>query len=928
MTHLLSTHNRRFLLLGGIVTLLIVSFGLALGWDYASASPPLKPLQQPSILHPSFPMLDVDGENVLVSGNPISTLNTCGSCHNTDFISNHSFHTDVGLDNFSAPGSLSDSRPWDTSPGLFGKWDPLTYRYLSPQGDEIVDLTTAGWLQELGVRHVGSGPATTGRDGQPLEEIEPQGTNVEASLVDPASGELLPWDWAESGVVEMNCFLCHTPAPNDEARSEALHSGDFGWANTATLLDTGIVEQTEEGFSYNSQAFADNGELLDEFVNIQDPTNENCGQCHGLVHDDLDEPLVAGGCVPERMRTVTTGQIISGQKLSDSGMNLADKPELDRAWDIHAERLVECTDCHFALNNPVYYQEDPDSRPEHLLFDPRRLEINEYLEQPLHQFARGQSAQSTIDPGLKDTMRRCESCHSTEVTHDWLPYKERHMDSISCESCHIPQLYSNALAQLDYTVLDADAASAKICRGIEGDPMSLNSIITGYEPVLMPQKDVDGDVKLAPYNLVSSWYWIYGDPARPVRLQDLQAAYFDGDVYNAAVVATFDANDDGEINQDELVIDNVEKEQLIAARLSALGLDNPRINAEIQPYSINHNVTHGEWVTQDCETCHSEDSRIYQPFKLASYLPGEVMPEFVPRSNIVQSGDLVLDEESGELYYAPLAQEDDFYVLGHDRVNWIDLIGSLIFLGTILAITAHAGLRLLAALRHPHGSVETEKVYMYTVYERLWHWLQTFVILGLIFTGLIIHRPDTFGIFSFRYVVQVHNILAAILVINAALSLFYHLASGEIKQYIPRPRGFFDQAFQQAIYYVKGIFKSAEHPFEKTPEKKLNPLQQVTYFAILNVLLPLEIITGILMWGAQRWPNISARIGGLTYLGPFHTLIAWLFASFIVAHVYLTTTGPTPFASIKAMMVGWDDVEIAHSHEPETTGPAKEEPVP
>ncbi len=304
-----------------------------------------------------------------------------------------------------------------------------------------------------------------------------------------------------------------------------------------------------------------------------------------------------------------------------------------------------------------------------------------------------------------------------------------------------------------------------------------------------------------------------------------------------------------------------------------------------------------------------------------------MLPEFVPGSNIVQSGDLVLDEESGELYYAPLAHEDGVYVLGRDRVYWIDLTGSLIFLGVILAITTHAGLRLLAALRHPQGSLETEKVYMYTVYERLWHWLQTFVILGLIFTGLIIHRPDTFGIFSFRYVVQVHNILAAILVINAALSLFYHLASGEIKQYIPRPRGFFDQAFEQAIYYIKGIFSSAEHPFEKTPEKKLNPLQQITYFAILNILLPLEILTGILMWGAQRWPDFSARIGGLTYLGPFHTLIAWLFASFIVAHVYLTTTGPTPFASIKAMMVGWDDVEVAHPQEPEITGPTEEESV-
>ncbi len=150
---------------------------------------------------------------------------------------------------------------------------------------------------------------------------------------------------------------------------------------------------------------------------------------------------------------------------------------------------------------------------------------------------------------------------------------------------------------------------------------------------------------------------------------------------------------------------------------------------------------------------------------------------------------------------------------------------------------------------------------MYGVYERFWHWLQTFVIVLLLFTGLIIHRPDIFGWFSFRNVVLVHNVLAALLVINAGLSLFYHLASGEIRQFIPRPYGFFDQAIVQAKYYLQGIFKGKGHPFEKTPEKKLNPLQQVTYFGILNVLLPLQIITGALMWGMQRWPSFAECTG-------------------------------------------------------------------
>ena len=81
------------------------------------------------------------------------------------------------------------------------------------------------------------------------------------------------------------------------------------------------------------------------------------------------------------------------------------------------------------------------------------------------------------------------------------------------------------------------------------------------------------------------------------------------------------------------------------------------------------------------------------------------------------------------------------------------------------------------------------------------------------------------------------------------------------------------------------------------------------------MLLPLQVITGILMWGAQRWPDLAARLGGLPFLAPFHTLVAWLFAAFIVMHVYLTTTGHKPLTDIQAMITGWEDVEVHEDHE-------------
>jgi thiosulfate reductase cytochrome b subunit len=865
---------------------------------------------QRSPLHPTFPLLDEDGNNVLESGRPLSTLRTCGSCHDTDFIQRHSFHADLGLSDFGA-ANVATGRPWDNSPGAFGKWNSLTYRYLSPADDTILDLTTVEWIRTLGDRHVGGGPALTSRDGTPLRDLVPEPNNLETSVVDPLTGEVQAWDWRESGVVEMNCFLCHLNAPNHEARTSALQSGNFGWANSLTLLGTGILTGSVDAPIWNVDAFDAGGNLLPEFVTVRDPSSENCGHCHGEVHMDNRQPLTLDECSDNGWSTLTTGQVFSPQRLSDSGLNLANKYDLARTWDVHAERIVACTDCHYSLNNPIYYQENPASRPDHLIFDPRRIDLGEYIYRPLHQFAKGESAQGTLAPQFDNTLRRCESCHSVENNHTWLPYKAIHMDALSCESCHIPQIYAPAQASIDWTALRLDGTPPRDCRGVaEGDSSGSTSLLTGYTPILLPRSDGDGGFSLAPHNLVAAWFWIYGDPSRPVPLHNLQAAWLDGGDYGEDVLAIFDANGDGNLDEGELILDSPVKEALIRDNLAVQGLANPRISGEVQPYSINHTVTTGHWATRDCVTCHGQDSLLTQPLTLAASLPGGVIPTFVDNSSIQLNGVLATGEDGALRYQPGTSAHTGLYILGHDSVYWVDWAGIILFVATLLGVMAHGGLRYLAARRYTHHHPEVREVYMYSLYERFWHWLQTGVILGLVFTGLIIHKPDQLGIFSFRYMVSVHNVLAVILLINAALSAFYHFASGEIRQFLPQPAGFFNDVILQAKFYLVGIFRGEAHPFEKTPGRKFNPLQQMTYLAILNVLLPLQVITGILMWGAQHWPQVAAQVGGLTVLAPFHTLIAWLFASFIVLHVYLTTTGPTPLAGIRSMIMGWDAVEV------------------
>jgi thiosulfate reductase cytochrome b subunit len=136
-----------------------------------------------------------------------------------------------------------------------------------------------------------------------------------------------------------------------------------------------------------------------------------------------------------------------------------------------------------------------------------------------------------------------------------------------------------------------------------------------------------------------------------------------------------------------------------------------------------------------------------------------------------------------------------------------------------------------------------------------------------------------------------------------------------MQEYIPRPYGFFDDAITQAKFYVSGIFKGAGHPFEKTPVNRMNPIQKITYFGILNVLLPLQMITGALMWGVQKWPLFANALGGLPFLAPFHSLVAWMFGTFIIVHVYMTTTGATPLEAMRGMVTGYEEVEVHESKE-------------
>ena len=196
-----------------------------------------------------------------------------------------------------------------------------------------------------------------------------------------------------------------------------------------------------------------------------------------------------------------------------------------------------------------------------------------------------------------------------------------------------------------------------------------------------------------------------------------------------------------------------------------------------------------------------------------------------------------------------------------------------------------------------------KNIYLYTRYERFWHWLQMALILILLVTGFEIHNQFTF--LGYETAVKVHNYAGLTWLIAFAFFAFWIFTTGEWRQYIPTTK----KMFSVIRYYTYGIFRGESHPFPKRKEAKHNPLQRLTYLSLAAFLLPVQMATGFLYWGYNSWETWGLVSLSLKWIAFIHMAGAFSILTFLVVHVYMTTTGHSLFAHIKAMITGWESVE-------------------
>jgi len=208
-----------------------------------------------------------------------------------------------------------------------------------------------------------------------------------------------------------------------------------------------------------------------------------------------------------------------------------------------------------------------------------------------------------------------------------------------------------------------------------------------------------------------------------------------------------------------------------------------------------------------------------------------------------------------------------------------------------------------------------KKIYLHPLPVRIWHWVNAASFLVLILTGLQIRYRELFGLMKFRTAVDIHNQVGFLLVFNFFIWMVFYIVTGKIRIYLPplQIRKFISGCVQQARYYGYGLFLGEQNPHHSTPDNKFNPMQQLAYLAIMMLLIPLQLGTGLLLWDVkafQGWINV---LGGIKIVDSVHVFLFLFFTSFLFVHVYLATLGHTVTAHIKAMFTGYEEIE-EHSH--------------
>ncbi len=231
----------------------------------------------------------------------------------------------------------------------------------------------------------------------PKNGIIPGGTNN-------LDGDYFESKWAESGVLEADCLICHLKSYDMEKRNAQVKEFNFRWAATAGAgfgkVEGSILKGETPKVIYNPSMFQEGGKVV--LPVIREVQNGNCLFCH------------------------------HGSDWKKRGSSYSHRT------DVHIRAGLRCIDCHLTGRHAE---------------DPRIYGREE------HQIGKGDDPGDFDRDDLDNTMRSCEDCHANGILNAPVPqhkgFPPVHFEKIACQTCHIPWRQVRAALVQDSSVFNA-----------------------------------------------------------------------------------------------------------------------------------------------------------------------------------------------------------------------------------------------------------------------------------------------------------------------------------------------------------------------------------------------------------------------------------------------------------------------------------------
>jgi hypothetical protein len=274
---------------------------------------------------------------------------------------------------------------------------PYSPRYTCGECHDYDVITNAyHFAKSCGACHPGGGCTEYDRKGNRYDEFAKGPENgIFGNGDNFLDGDYYQSNWAESGVLEADCLICHLPNYDWQARALSVRGGFFyeaptfgaGWFRdleaTTPLLRSEKPKAVSLRADYTQTARADPADLA-EFI-TREVADENCWNCH------------AGADIKKRGRT------------------------WDPETDVHKARGLTCAYCHPAGED--------------------------------HEIAKGHILAGSVRDDIDGGMHSCRQCHvegqdncAPSPTHQ---FSNLHIEKISCETCHVPYKYRPATSVID-----------------------------------------------------------------------------------------------------------------------------------------------------------------------------------------------------------------------------------------------------------------------------------------------------------------------------------------------------------------------------------------------------------------------------------------------------------------------------------------------